>query len=302
MIKPKAKLALHSTILSGNTLLVKDLLSESVDVNARDSKKNTPLHIAAIKGYTEIAELLIKKGSNINLKNRHGSLPLHLAAQQNHSDIALALVKHGSAIDVKDRYGETPLHFFSINCNIDLVEKLIKKGAKLSQTNGAFLTPLAVAESEGYDELADLLRKAGALAPKDTIETMVDTFQSSNIFRKSISISLIVLALGSSIIASAMTSGKLSFFILAAIAASIGVVMVCFEKQYHRVRNLERKVLNGLLSQAEVSQLLFSKKLSVKDQKLFDDEFTVDDPINDNNEEVECEDSKKKSSQKKISS
>lgn len=301
-MKPKAKLALHSTILSGNMNLVKDLLSESVDVNARDGKKNTPLHIAAIKGYAEIAKLLIKKGANPNLKNRHGSLALHLAAQQNHSETALALIENGSAIDVKDRYGETPLHFFTANSNTAIVEKLIKKGSKLSQTNGSFKTPLSIAESEGDDKMVDILKKAGALAPKGVIETMVDTFQSSNIFRKAISISFVFFVLGGSIIASAVTNGKLSLGILAAIASSVGMAIICFEKQYRRVRNLERKVLNGFLRQEEVEQLLFSKKISVKDQKLFDDEFTVDDPINDNNEVIEEEDSKKKSSEKKASS
>ncbi|MCH9754097.1 MAG: ankyrin repeat domain-containing protein [Alphaproteobacteria bacterium] len=296
MKKSKAKLALHSTILSGNTLLVKQLLSEPIDVNARDSKKNTPLHIAAIKGYAEISELLIKKGANVNLKNKYGSLPLHLAAQQNHSDVALVLIKHHSLIDSKDRYGETPLHFFASNCNVELSKKLIKKGAKLSQTNSHFLTPLSIAESEGHDDLSDILKRAGALSPKGIIETMVETFQSSNSARRLISVSFIILVLGSSIIASAVTSGKLSFSILAALAASIGVVMVCFERQYRRVRNLERKMLNGLLSKDEISHLLFAKKLNVKEQKLFDDEFTIDEPTNDNNEDQKENHSKKKSS------
>ena len=301
MIKPKGKTALHSTILSGNIELVRDLLHNSMDVNQLDDSENAPLHIAAIKGYLEIAKLLIANGADIDVKNQHGSLPLHLAAQFNNTATALLLIKSGSDINVKDRYGDTALHFAVSNNNVILVQKLISEGVQLNSVNVSFLTPLSLAIKNSNRELIEILEEAGSVIPKSMVETAKYAFKSANIFRKSTSILFILFVVGLAIVATLLTSGKLILSIPVAIMASVGFIMICFDKPYRRVRNLEIKVLNEMITQEEADQLLFSRKVVIRNKKIDESEFFIKEALNDNIESPSSS-NKKKNSKHKISS
>ncbi|HEX2752458.1 MAG TPA: ankyrin repeat domain-containing protein [Alphaproteobacteria bacterium] len=74
--------------------LVKRLLAEGADVNARTqtpstvsimmysvpyAKGSTPLHAAALLGHDDIARLLLEKGADINARNNEGHTPLDYA-------------------------------------------------------------------------------------------------------------------------------------------------------------------------------------------------------------------------------
>ncbi len=286
MLKKKSKLALHSTILSGNIDLIKDLLKDAIDINQVDGRNNTALHIAAMKGYTEIIKLLLKKGANPNLKNNHHSAPLHFAVQLSHVDAAMILIKNGSDINVKDRYSETPLHFAVSNDNMDLTKALVEAGAKINLTNAQFFTALAVAKRNKNVEICDYLESEGGIASSGVANTAKIAFQSANIYRKILAVLFLSIVIGASVITTMMSEGRLVFSFLLAMIASMGFFIICFEKPYRRIKSLESKILNGLMTREEVHKLLFSKEISIKDSDISCDKFTLGKATNDNSSPV----------------
>ena len=75
--------------------LVKLLLINGADVNARGDGGVSSLHFAANKGYKEIVELLIAHGANVNAKTNNNVTPLHFAVNRNHRNIANIIRGHG---------------------------------------------------------------------------------------------------------------------------------------------------------------------------------------------------------------
>ena len=53
---------IHDATANGDLTGVQTELEKGVDVNAKDSREQTPLHNAAVYGHNEIADLLRKHG------------------------------------------------------------------------------------------------------------------------------------------------------------------------------------------------------------------------------------------------
>ena len=122
--------AIHEAASNGDTNAINRLLLAHPDlVNAQDYDKNTPLHLAAIGNFPETIELLLSKGGNVNAQNAVKMTPLHLAA--------------------KSGYAEA-------------VKSLLKATPKLDLIDERDFTPLTWAEKTHHDEVAALLRQAGA--------------------------------------------------------------------------------------------------------------------------------------------
>jgi ankyrin repeat protein len=86
---------LHVALNKGNTELMKKLLDNGADVNAKKSEDgNTGLHIAAEQGNKMIVDLLLKKNADVNLKNKKGDSAVNLALNKGRNDIAITLLQH----------------------------------------------------------------------------------------------------------------------------------------------------------------------------------------------------------------
>jgi ankyrin repeat protein len=53
------------------------ILQEDVGVNTADNNNITPLHLICSKGWIECVNLLVKKGANVNAQDSKGNTPLH---------------------------------------------------------------------------------------------------------------------------------------------------------------------------------------------------------------------------------
>ncbi len=86
---------LARSVRTGNVVESNKLLSEGVDLNARDSKGQTALHAAIEAGDKETFDRLLEKGANPNLCDDVGNSVVHLAAR--HEDIfwLQEALKHG---------------------------------------------------------------------------------------------------------------------------------------------------------------------------------------------------------------
>jgi ankyrin repeat protein len=121
--------ALHRAVECGNIELVKKLVSEGNDIEAKDRCHHdmTPLHCAAHKENKEIVEFLLSQGANVNAKGEDGWTSLHWASTV---EVAQCLITAGADFNAEeDEYGCTPLELAAKNGDMEMVQFLISQGA-----------------------------------------------------------------------------------------------------------------------------------------------------------------------------
>lgn len=97
-------------IKKGNVDLVKILLKNGANVNAKNDLNNTPLGRAAEHGNKEIVEILIRNGAKINARNYLKQTAFILAAMYGRTDVVRILFENGAHINAKNFLGETALN------------------------------------------------------------------------------------------------------------------------------------------------------------------------------------------------
>ncbi|KAF8500761.1 ankyrin repeat-containing domain protein, partial [Russula emetica] len=93
------------------------------DVNARNDLDNAPLHLTSIKGGARVAQLLLEHGFIVDAQGCNFYTPSHHASAYGHLAVMQVVLAHGADVHI----------------------------------GGADGTPLHVATSEGYVEVAQLL-------------------------------------------------------------------------------------------------------------------------------------------------
>ena len=102
---------LLKAIEKGNLELVKELLEQGAEINARDKYGWTALHFASLYGHLEIVKELHEAGAEIEAKtNNNGMTALHYASRNGHLEIVKYLVEKGADIEAKTNYNKTSLH------------------------------------------------------------------------------------------------------------------------------------------------------------------------------------------------
>jgi len=85
--------------------IVKLIIANGANVNARNDKEWTPLHIAALGGHKTIVELLISKGADVNAKDNHGRTPLNAAEGESWRDSLEVKVAKKETADLLRKHG-----------------------------------------------------------------------------------------------------------------------------------------------------------------------------------------------------
>jgi len=73
--------ALHNAAENGNCRVVRALLADGAEVDAKDAQGRTPLIVAVRHRQLKIAAELIAAGANLNAETRNGWTPLSLAVK-----------------------------------------------------------------------------------------------------------------------------------------------------------------------------------------------------------------------------
>lgn len=119
--------------------LVRWLVEQGADINARDKYQRTPLHSQA-GNWSGNIPLFLELGAELEALDYQDETPLHAAANYYRAQAMRDLIAHGANIHAVNKRGNTPLAKALINCrNIDIVQ--MADIAELMLAAGAEVTP-----------------------------------------------------------------------------------------------------------------------------------------------------------------
>jgi ankyrin repeat protein len=161
---------LHVAAQWGTLGAAQFLAQKGGDINARDSRGETPLHEALARPTGLFARrarnmmaFLIEKGADVNALDQNDATALHRAAKSGDADLLTALLAKNVNPNVRDKSGQTPLFaLMTKNSDLKLVQALLDKGANInirSQNSGSLLQSAVATRRK---ELVQLVLDKGA--------------------------------------------------------------------------------------------------------------------------------------------
>ena len=166
--------ALHSASFKGHLQVVRYLLRHGVDVNVRDSGKDTPFLLASWQGHTDVARCLLEHGADVELADQFDHTPLGLAAFNGQIDAVQFLLEHNADVNSPGNLGGTPLHglMWGRSFKADrpkIARLLLKYGANPNARYHDLRTPLHLAsiDTDLLEVLRILLEHGADLDAKD---------------------------------------------------------------------------------------------------------------------------------------
>ena len=139
--------SIHKITEMGNLHILKQLLSNGIDVNSplTDKNKTTPLHIAASEGSSSLVRFLIENGANVNASGFGAITPLHMAVMRDDFNIkeleldtfkiVSDLIINGANINTTSDNDFTALQYAAgFNQDIKIIKLLVDNGANINAT------------------------------------------------------------------------------------------------------------------------------------------------------------------------
>lgn len=157
--------ALQEAVMNDRIQVVRTLLEFGADVNARSFKHGwTPMHEAGLHGCKEIAELLTENGAWLEpLSEGHLKTPLHCAVAGKHAVVAQMLLGWGSSPNAQMHHDITPLHIAAAGGWVVGIDMLLGSGALINARDALLHeTPLHKAARNLQTNAIETLRKHGA--------------------------------------------------------------------------------------------------------------------------------------------
>lgn len=148
---------LHLAAYYGQSEIVRVLLDDKADVQAKDMCGETPLFCSAMNGYTGATELLLKNGAKANVRDDTGETPLIKAAEGGHNSVVKLLLNNKADVNARDSDGSTALYEAAIHGYRETAQLLIASNAEIDVKDNQGETPLFVAAQGGYANVVGLL-------------------------------------------------------------------------------------------------------------------------------------------------
>ena len=148
----------------GDIAQVKGALQHGTPINLKDPSGQTALHYAVQSKNVELVKYLVKEGADINAKARGDVTPLLMSLDRALGDppISLALLELGADVNIPDANKDTPLIKATVDSTDEVVEALLAKGAKVNAKGMNGVTALHQAAMNAMYERTKLLLRHGA--------------------------------------------------------------------------------------------------------------------------------------------
>ena len=130
----------------------------------------TPLHYASHSRNKEILKLMMTEGADLEAKTEQGFTPLSYAVGLNHPDNCRILLEAGADVDGIDNWKRTNLNVAANQGLTEVAVILLEFDANVNTLDVWNWSALDVAEAYGFPEVAELIIEAGGVnGPKITI-------------------------------------------------------------------------------------------------------------------------------------
>eukprot|EP01112_Ceratiomyxa_fruticulosa_P010630 TRINITY_DN281_c0_g1_i1.p1 TRINITY_DN281_c0_g1~~TRINITY_DN281_c0_g1_i1.p1 ORF type:complete len:657 (-),score=95.88 TRINITY_DN281_c0_g1_i1:49-2019(-) len=151
----ESKYPLHSAVYKGDVDKVVSL-SNSVDINSKDSGGKTPLVVAITEGSRELTFTLLKLNASVNESDNSDS-PLHLAVKRGDFEIVRVLLNCGANTEHTTYLGQTPIYNAVERADVRIVRELLRRGANPNARSNIKFPIIHEALYTGNEELVKLL-------------------------------------------------------------------------------------------------------------------------------------------------
>jgi ankyrin repeat protein len=164
-------ISLLALVVSGNCArhAQKQTIANQNDDNPCARKADLQLISAAVRDHSDEMETAIKSGADVNAIVERIGPPLVIATLIGNHDGVQILLANGANVSAADADGYTPILTAALFDRRDIAKLLLSNGADVNavcyiKTKGGEgkFTPLLIAKTKGYDEMARLLTAAGA--------------------------------------------------------------------------------------------------------------------------------------------
>lgn len=150
---------LHAAIRQRNCEALQYLLTQAIDVNAKDSSGVTPLHEAVILGEEKIVALLCQEGVDPNIYDGEGFSPFERAVQINRGQMIAPLISAGADPRKFDNYGKTMACWAAHWENLEALEAILDCSGSKNHYDKSGRSPLHFAVRAGCESIVRLLLK-----------------------------------------------------------------------------------------------------------------------------------------------
>jgi TonB family protein len=137
------------------------ILSQELNVDAKDETGLTVLMQAAQDGDAKEIKKILAKQANLEIKDQYGWTALMYAVAAQDVSKVKALLKNSADVNITDNRGITPLMLATLREKSEIAKLLLSKGANVNATNKKGATALSYAKGKGNTEIVSLLEKAG---------------------------------------------------------------------------------------------------------------------------------------------
>lgn len=157
----------HLAARLGCVSILRQLISNGCDINARSSAGETPLMISAKADHAACFLELLIAGADLGLASNSGDTAVQLAKR---SVFACSIINTfsqalnaGASLCSTDLSVFSPLHFVAGNGSVEPLQMILRSStADLNKLDGSGLSPIMVAAKAGHAEAFRLLIMAGA--------------------------------------------------------------------------------------------------------------------------------------------
>lgn len=122
---------LLTAALDGDLGALKAALAEGAHLESRDLRLDlTPLMLSIYRDHAELLKVLVAEGANLNARNPRGQTPLMMLASGGQLDLVDFLLQAGADIDARDEFGNTALLWAAYWGHREVIARLLMGNAQ----------------------------------------------------------------------------------------------------------------------------------------------------------------------------